>query len=62
MWYALSLRGPRLLVPIGVVLFCAALVGIVLGLYWSADYSACFTSRAGVNNLLTLTPCTQALP
>jgi hypothetical protein len=44
------------------VLICAAMAGIVLGLYWSADYGACFTSRAGINNLLTLTPCTQSLP
>ena len=62
MWYALTFRGPRLLVPVCVVLLCAAIVGVILGVYWSADYGNCFTSRAGINNLLALTPCTQALP
>jgi len=61
MWYALTFRGPRLLVFMCVVLVCAGVVGVVLGLYWSADYSNCFTSRAGLRNLLTLKPCT-ALP
>jgi hypothetical protein len=62
MWYALTLRGPRLLVPICAVLLCAAIVGVALGLYWSADYSSCFTTRGGLRNLLTLTPCSSVLP
>jgi hypothetical protein len=57
MWYALTLRGPRLIVCVGIVLACAAIVGVVLGIYWSADYGNCFSSRAGLQNLLTLTPC-----
>jgi hypothetical protein len=61
MWYALTLRGPRLVMSVCVVLLCAAIVGVALGLYWSADYGSCFATRGGVHNLLTLTPCT-ALP
>jgi hypothetical protein len=60
MWYAPTLRGPRLLVPICGVLVCAAVVGVVLGLYWNADYGNCFASRAGLNNLFTLTPCSAS--
>ena len=62
MWYPLTLHGPRLLIIAGIVLLFAGVVGAVLGLYWSADHGACFASRAGLNNLLTLTPCTETLP
>ena len=61
MWYALTLRGPRILVPVCIVLLCAAIAGVVLGLYWSADYGNCFASREGFRNLLTLMPCTALL-
>jgi hypothetical protein len=62
MWYLLTLRDPRLLVPVCTALVCAAIADPILGLYWSADHGACFASRAGLNNLLTLTPCTETLP
>jgi hypothetical protein len=62
MWYALTARGPRVIVPVCAVLVCAAVVGVILGLYWSADYGNCLASRAGINNLLTLTPCASTLP
>jgi hypothetical protein len=62
MWYALTLRGPRLLMPVCVLLLCAALAGAAFGLYWSAEYSSCLTVPGGLHNLLTLTPCTPAGP